>query len=324
MGYVMKAFFGLILLANVGYAETDWNQLIKLSPNAQVKEGIIDSRFKELKYVELPDGRIRFDQFTKLANRFKFKLSIHSKRNIVKDACSDFAGLGKSFKAELKITRSELPSIFTFKNAQGKQYSSDQFENKIKISEIFSKGLTSYDETPWITMTKKFSANESASTYVRDVFNAAIKSSKGEVITIDLTSHNGIACDLAYANIRPVFYRTIESEKALPDRQYWITKDNFNALSNMYNYELELIEKKAATKATESQKNILIGWSFSELKLEKTSTIIWNTKDRFSLLKNALKSHDWNDSLELVRPVELNVKVDAPISSSDVWVDIGE
>lgn len=323
-----KLITSMLLLSNMAHATTNWEQLIKETPAAKNSEVVVDKNYVQLKVVELPNEKIRFDGFTMLTNKEKIKLVIETDKTL-KEACSDYVNLGEKFrfKASLAFNKSTINGDFNF-SLNGKVRNSSEFENPISF------GKTRFDElgnakTPWTNSRNIGSGIDVAQLY-SNVMNEGLQASRGQQVVIDLTSQNGLACDLAFGYIRPTLRTTVSYERSLPQTVVWVSEKNYSELYRVFNDEYKKSIARNGEADMKFNEAIVLGWSLGQLDSD-VKDAVFKKFDRapklLSTLKVATQTGEsntaiWSQTADYIKPENTMTTQNMPIAFDVVKVEI--
>ena len=279
-----KLFLSALVLSSTVMAETNWDLLIKEAETAKTKRGIITENFQEIKVVELGGGKLRFDGFTSMIDTNRMKLIVETDSTI-KETCLKFVERGNKykFKARLVFNKGPVENDFSFV-LDNKVHSSSAFENPVVIGKSEMKELNPTDSTPF--MNRAFeSLNVDVSALYLDLMNTAINSSTGSQVVVDLSKHNGMACDIGMGFIKPTLIKIVSYDRALPESVSWISESTLTDLYKTFNEQLEKTTKVKDVETQKLNEAFVLGWSVAQVKSNLSETIFAKSERSQKLLK---------------------------------------
>ena len=282
-----KIFLSLLILSTAVMAETNWDQLIKEAESATTKTGVIVKDFQEIRVVELKGGKLRFDGFTSMIDKNRMKLIVETDRTL-KETCLSFVERGNKFKfkARLVFNKGPIDSEFSFVLDE-KVRSSREFENPVVIGKTEMRELNPTDSTPFMDRSLESLGVDVSALYL-NLMNNAINSSTESQVVVDLSKHNGLACDIGMGFIRPTLVKTVSFDRALPESVSWISESTLTDLYKTFNEELEKSAKLKDIEAQKFNEAFILGWSIAQVK-SNLKEVIFSKSERAQKLLRTLK-----------------------------------
>lgn len=298
----------LVLLLQVNaFANTNWDKLVEVANNVEIENVKADSAgLIQFKVAKLPNERIRFMGFTSYNSQSRMILTVHSKKNELEKICNDYSVFKKSFKADLSFNVTPAEDTFEFTMKNGRQFTTLDFENNFTNSEA-EAALSDSDKFPWILNSGDMGKFKDVGVKqgVVNLLNNAITNREGDMVTVDLSNYNGLACDIASGYMRPSLSKTISFEKALPESSFWINQDSFTEIYKTFWSTHAQITSDLKSEEAKASELVLLGLSLANKPTEKES--VFKGKGRVLSLFNALK---FNSSLVISKDTQLAVPVD--------------
>lgn len=221
-------FLSTMLLAFSAHA-TDWNQLFELAPSAQTEIIQLDERGNvTARVVKMPSGKMRFIDFGNFQVESKPTIQIESKETDLQVLCQFGVVLDKPFRAKLTMPVNAAASLST--GFLGKGSKLDNFDNPVKVEKPIIS--VAKNRARWAFYDKEVMKNSPGSIgdYYLSILNEQLEKSDGNTITLDLTKHNAMACDMLFGNIVFEVSQTYEFEKGMPAQKMWLGRDQFTAI----------------------------------------------------------------------------------------------
>jgi hypothetical protein len=317
---------GLTFSLSVQAAETNWTKLIKDMNLIQVETVKIQNTSMNLDVASLPDGKIRLVSVNRLRIPEQVIIQIETKEKDLKTLCEESLVFKNSFKVQLLVSKGTLPQNFSFSLASGEEKKSIQFENPFQI-ENEKVEILSGSKFPWTYAYELGRYQNGPEAKLVSMIELALRQQTAETVTVDLSEHNGIACDLASGKAQLSLNKSIRHEKGLPDRKSWINKDRFaEVYRGFWRDRIELNSSLTGTDLR-SHELVLLGWNLAEMKFDRS--IINRSSGRLGFLYNALKENimgikdtekqdldiinietSWKKTFEYVIPTEIMMKRD--------------
>lgn len=265
---ILKTTVLLSLFSTNSFAEINWKKLIDDMPYTTSEiVNISENGSIQMNVLIRPEGKLRFNGFNHYLSASEMTLYIDSPKQNLETLCNDYSLNNKSFKANFTFGVNPTDKTFDFTLQNGKKVSSLNFENPIHFSEP-NVEFKNINNALWIKASnenKKY-APLSTSDWVTQVFKKAISSREQNIVNIDLSSYNGLACDLAFRNIIPRITKNISYISATPEqRKPWLEESKYREIFRSYfkNYELF---KNQSNKLSEIETNnaFVLGYTISE------------------------------------------------------------
>ena len=311
---------------SVQATETNWTKIIKDMNLIQVETVKINNSSLNIDVASLPDGKTRLVSVNRIKIPEQVMIQIETNETNLKALCEESLVFKNYFKAQLLVSKGNLPQIFSFTLASGEKKNSSHFENPFQI-ENEKVEILSGSKFPWTYAYELGRYQNGPEAKLISMIELALRQQTAETVTVDLSEHNGIACDLASGKAQLSLTKSIRHEKGLPDRKSWINKDRFaEVYRGFWKDRMELNSSLTGTDLR-SHELVLLGWNLAEIKFDRS--IINRSNGRLGFLYNALKENimgvkdaekpeldimnietSWKKTFEYVIPTEIFMKRD--------------
>jgi hypothetical protein len=309
------------LLCSSAYAaETNWGDLIKNINSIQVETVKATNSNITIDVAILPSGKVRLIWLNQAYDSEQAVLKIDSKESDLKKTCEESLLYRNPFKASLLIKKGAPAFGFNFQLSSGEQLNSEMFENPYRIMNNFVQILPR-SKFSWTPLGRYEKGPEA------ELLSLIQNAMNSETASIDLSDHNGIACDIASGHVKLSFASTLIYEKGLPKKTSWINQYQFAEIFRAFwSDRIELNSSLPAAEVKTSEL-ILLGWNLSEVKFNKA--ILNQSIGRLGSLFTSLKQNrvgiqdsekpnldithmaaNWKRTFEYTIPADLILKSD--------------
>lgn len=315
-------------------AETNWEELQEIAKNPKYVTAINTQTRAELKLVELAKGRYRLDSF-KVVPLHQMVFTYESSREL-KELCRGyFENRNKKFKAKLTFSKNNEINFSSFVLENGEKLGIDMIENPFVASELKVRDLSENDQTIWIDKTlDSIKMGGNVNQYYLNLFNQHIKNSVSDVVEIDLSELNGLACDIGLGNIKPEISANLTFERALPLVSFWLKREIFAEVANHYVQIAKSAQLKKEDAKINEKNQLILGWSLALAEMSSRSVeesllskVLKSENRRGDLLKALVKMKEgenleksWRNTFEIEVPKMKLVTRLFPHISGDVEV----
>lgn len=269
-----------VLSSSVYAAETNWGELIKNINSIQVETVKATNSDITIDVAILPSGKVRLIRLNQANVPEQAVLMIDSKESDLKKTCKESLLYRNPFKASLSINKGGPALGFNFQLSNGEQLNSEMFENPYRVINNFVQILPG-SKFSWTPLARYEKGPEAE---LLSLIQNAIKS---ETVSIDLSEHNGIACDIASGHVKLSFATTVIHEKGLPKKTAWINQYQFAEFYRAFWTDRNKFKLSLSGTELRANELILLGWNLSEVKFDKTT--LYESANRLSSLFSALK-----------------------------------
>lgn len=276
---------GLSLFSFGGEAQTNWERLISEAPQAVREIGRFNNGRGEFNLARTASGKIRFLGFRSYQAQ-PAKLTINAKGLALDKLCEQSLILKKPFSATLTVQAEPLPEDLAFR-IKGALYEASALQNPYQVLG-HTYTLEEGSDFVWTHRTGDFVRyNEQGgpSATLLGLIHDAVKEKRGPQV-IDLSEHNGIACDLAGGHVQLRAQSKVRYEKGLPDKVAWIDQGSFQNLFHDFWQDRLALKDRVAPQDSLNADMVLLGWHLGEKNVEKSSVM---KVARISNLMAALK-----------------------------------
>lgn len=315
-------------------AETNWEELQEIAKNPKYVTAINTQTRAELKLVELAKGRYRLDSF-KVVPLHQMVFTYESSREL-KELCRGyFENRNKKFKAKLTFSKNNEINFSSFVLENGEKLGINMIENPFVASELKVRDLSENDQTIWIDKTlDSIKMGGNVNQYYLSLFNQHIKNSVSDVVEIDLSELNGLACDIGLGNIKPEISANLTFERALPLVSFWLKREIFAEVANHYVQIAKSAQLKKEDAKINEKNQLILGWSLALAEMSSRSVeesllskVLKSENRRGDLLKALVKMKEgenleksWRNTFEIEVPKMKLVTRLFPHISGDVEV----
>lgn len=331
---ILCVYILLLMTYTNTFAETNWEELQEIAKNPKYVTAINTQTRSELKLVELAKGRYRLDSF-KVVPLHQMVFTYESRREL-KELCRGyFENRNKKFKAKLTFSKNNEINFSSFVLETGEKLEIDMIENPVVTSELKVRDLSENDQTIWIDKTlDSIKMGGNVNQYYLNLFNEHIKNSTSDVVEIDLSELNGLACDVGLGNIKPEISANLTFERALPLVSFWLKRELFAEIANHYVQIAKTAQLKKEDAKINEKNQLVLGWSLALAEMSSRSAeesllskVLKSENRRGDLLKALVKTKDgenleksWRNTFEVEVPKMKLVTRLFPHISGDVEV----
>jgi hypothetical protein len=269
-----------VLSSSVYGAETNWGDLIKNINSIQVETVKATNSDITFDVAILPSGKVRLIRLNQAYIPEQAVLMIDSKESDLKKTCQESILYRNPFKASLLINKGGPAQGFNFQLSNGEQLNSEMFENPYRVINN-SVEIMAGSKFPWTPLARYEKGPEAE---LLSLINNAMKSETG---SIDLSDHNGVACDIASGHVKLSFASSVIHEKGLPKKTAWINQYQFAEFYRGFWADRNKFKSQLSASELRTNELILLGWNLSEVKFDKTT--LYESANRLGSLFSALK-----------------------------------
>lgn len=291
--------FIIVLLSKATFATTSWDELNRMAPKATIINVKSSDGLVQAKLIRYSANLIRINELVSLQSKNRPTVVIDSSDQNIQQLCEKSVRLRKRFNAKLLLNLNSF-----YENSQPIKVFSESSEefDLFKLSNQLNIG------TPQIVVANsalKWSLYDampgSGAGSIQEVYekflNEKISDAVQDVVEIDLSDKNALACDLIEGYLSFTLRRVIQHEAGFPDIVDWIGKEKFlSVFQSFWDLNFILNDQKLTKDEQQQVDFVRLGLSAAnKIEVDK----LFKNNERWKNLHLALqKPNELSDSVK--------------------------
>lgn len=221
--------FVLLILSCQSFAITDWDDLNRLAPQANMLSVKSSDGSVQAKLIRFSGQVVRIKELTSVYSKSRPQIVVDGPEQNIQQLCEKSIRFGRRFGAKLILSLSPFfrqPQDFKVYSENGDEFDLFRLSNNLNIGK--PQILVSNSALKWSLIDTPIGQGSIQEIYQK-FLNDKIGMAAINLVEIDLSDKNGLACDLMEGYLSFTLKQEVQHETGFPDSVDWIGKDNFVA-----------------------------------------------------------------------------------------------